>query len=150
MKSHERNDKNARSFKFTIKPRVILEGSCDRDYWFLSRIERKCIGRNDRRILRGVGTNEYVLRLHFNKFCKQSVIYGCENNLHRRTYEHKLDINDSFSRKYRTHKLVYYEEYKCPQDAIAREKQIKGLLRVKKIALIEEINPEWKDLSEEF
>lgn len=88
----------------------------------------------------------YILTNFTNK-----VLYtGVTGNLCRRTYEHKLDINDGFSRKYRTHKLVYYEEYKHPQEAIAREKQIKGLLRVKKIALIEKMNPEWKDFSERF
>lgn len=88
----------------------------------------------------------YILTNYNNK-----VLYtGITNNLCRRTYEHKLEVNDSFSRKYKTHKLVYYEEYNHPQEAIAREKQIKGFLRVKKIALIEEMNPEWKDLSERF
>ena len=88
----------------------------------------------------------YILTNYTNK-----VLYtGMTNNLCRRTYEHKLDVNESFSRKYKTHKLVYYEEYSHPQDAIAREKQIKGFLRMKKIALIEEMNPNWKDLSEFF
>ena len=88
----------------------------------------------------------YILTNYTNK-----VLYtGMTNNLCRRTYEHKLDVNESFSRKYKTHKLVYYEKYSHPQDAIVREKQIKGFLRMKKIALIEEMNPNWKDLSEFF
>lgn len=72
------------------------------------------------------------------------------NNLLRRTYEHKTEVNKSFSRKYKTHKLVYYEEYNHPQEAILREKQIKGFLRIKKIELVDSMNPDWKDLSEEF
>ena len=88
----------------------------------------------------------YILTNFTNK-----VLYtGMTNNLCRRTYEHKLEINDSFSQKYKTHKLVYFEEYSSPQEAIAREKQIKGFLRLKKIKLIEEMNPEWQDLSEKF
>ena len=88
----------------------------------------------------------YILTNFTNK-----VLYtGTTNNLIRRTYEHKLETNAGFSRKYKTHKIVYYEEYNHPQEAIAREKQIKGLLRVKKIALIEQMNPDWRDLSEDF
>ena len=88
----------------------------------------------------------YILTNFTNK-----VLYtGMTGDLRRRIYEHKSGANDGFSRKYRTHKLVYYEEYKHPQEAIAREKQIKGFLRAKKIALINEINPEWQDLSERF
>lgn len=55
---------------------------------------------------------------------------------------------DGFTKKYNITKLVYYEETDDVQAAIEREKQIKGWLRRKKIALIESINPEWKDLSE--
>lgn len=54
---------------------------------------------------------------------------------------------DGFTKKYNITKLVYYEETNDVQAAIAREKQIKGWLRRKKIALIESMNPEWKDLS---
>lgn len=88
----------------------------------------------------------YILTNNTNK-----VLYtGVTGNLQRRFYEHLANKNDGFSRRYRTHKLVYYEEYSHPQEAIAREKQIKGLLRIKKLALIGKINPEWKDLSECF
>ncbi len=83
-------------------------------------------------------------------FTNRVLYTGITNDLSRRTYEHKLDVNDGFSRKYKTHKLVYFEEYSHPQEAIFREKQIKGFLRVKKIKLINSINPEWKDLSERF
>lgn len=55
-----------------------------------------------------------------------------------------------FSSKYRIDKLVYFEETNDIEVAIAREKQIKGWLRAKKIALIESINPQWEDLSKEW
>ena len=88
----------------------------------------------------------YILTNFANK-----VLYtGMTNDLCRRTYEHQLETNNGFSRRYKTHKLVYYEEYNHPQEAILREKQIKGFLRSKKIELIEEVNPDWKDLSERF
>ena len=77
-----------------------------------------------------------------------SVMYiGVTNNLERRTYEHKNKLIPGFSAKYNTHKLVYFEEAAEPAAAIAREKQIKKWRREKKNALVETLNPEWKDLS---
>jgi putative endonuclease len=73
---------------------------------------------------------------------------GVTNDLMRRVYEHKNKMVDGFTKKYNITKLVYYEETDDVQAAIAREKQIKGWLRKKKMALIESVNPEWKDLSE--
>ena len=55
-----------------------------------------------------------------------------------------------FTAKYNVDQLVYYEEYNNPQEAIQREKQIKGWVRVKKIKLIEELNPSWRNLSDEW
>lgn len=75
---------------------------------------------------------------------------GVTNNLHRRVYEHKQKLIKGFTSKYNITKLVYYEEYNDINDAIRREKQIKGWSRKKKIELIESFNPEWKDLSEEW
>jgi putative endonuclease len=66
----------------------------------------------------------------------------------RRVYEHKNKMIDGFTKKYHITKLVYYEETNDIQVAISREKQIKGWLRGKKIALIESVNPKWNDLSE--
>jgi putative endonuclease len=66
----------------------------------------------------------------------------------RRVYEHKNKMIDGFTKKYNITKLVYYEETNDIQVAISREKQIKGWLRGKKIALIESVNPKWNDLSE--
>lgn len=72
---------------------------------------------------------------------------GVTNNLERRVLEHKFEVNESFTSKYKCHKLVYFEEYKDVNEAIYREKQIKGWLRIKKENLIRTINPGWKDLS---
>jgi len=84
----------------------------------------------------------YILTTNTNK-----VMYvGVTNDLKRRLYEHINEINDGFTKKYHVHKLVYYEQYEEIRFAIAREKSIKGLLRVKKNALVETTNPEWKDL----
>jgi putative endonuclease len=72
---------------------------------------------------------------------------GVTNNLERRVYEHKRKLVLGFTSNYNITKLVYYEEGNEVNTALAREKQIKGWLRAKKIAMIESINPEWRDLS---
>ena len=70
------------------------------------------------------------------------------NDLERRVYEHKQKLADGFTAKYRIDRLVHFEETSDVLSAIEREKKMKGLLRAKKIALIESINPTWEDLSE--
>ena len=75
---------------------------------------------------------------------------GVTNNLERRVYEHKNKLVAGFTSKYNITKLVYYEETSDVYSALAREKQIKGWLRAKKVALIEAENLEWKDLSLEW
>lgn len=80
-----------------------------------------------------------------------TVLYtGVTNNLERRVYEHKNGLGSAFVRKYNVHKLVYYEIGSDVNVAIAREKQIKGGSRKKKVDLINSLNPEWKDLYEEI
>jgi putative endonuclease len=73
---------------------------------------------------------------------------GVTGNLIRRVYEHKNKLVQGFTRKYNITNLVHYEITSDVRAAIQREKQIKGWLRKKKIALIEAANPEWRDLSE--
>src|SRR5512136_1740598 len=73
---------------------------------------------------------------------------GITNNIKRRICEHKRDVNEGFTKRYKVHKLVYLEEFNNPQAAIAREKQIKGGSRKAKLRLIEDINPKWLDLAE--
>ena len=73
---------------------------------------------------------------------------GVTDDLVRRVYEHKNKLVEGFTQKYNITRLVYYEITSDVQAAIQREKQIKGWLRKKKIALIEAANPEWEDLSE--
>ncbi len=80
----------------------------------------------------------------------KTIYTGVTNNLQRRIFEHKHLMTKGFAYKYKLTKLVYYEVGRDIKVAISREKQIKGWLRKKKIALIESINPEWKDLSEEW
>ena len=72
---------------------------------------------------------------------------GVTNDLERRLYEHKSRLVPGFTRKYKIDWLVYYEQTSDVEAARAREKQIKGWRRSKKVALIEMMNPSWRDLS---
>jgi putative endonuclease len=84
----------------------------------------------------------YILTNKYN-----TVLYtGVTNNLFRRVSEHKSKTGSVFTAKYNVSKLVYYERFLFPLDAIAREKQIKAGSRQKKIELIEQNNKEWIDL----
>ena len=68
------------------------------------------------------------------------------NDLQRRVYEHKNNIGSKFNSKYNVYKLVYYEIFSDPENAILKEKQIKAGSRRKKIDLINGINESWDDL----
>ena len=76
-----------------------------------------------------------------------NVLYiGMTNDIQRRMTEHKSEMIDGFSKRYHTHKLVYFEEYGHSIEAISREKQLKGWTRSKKNELVLSMNPEHKDL----
>ena len=79
------------------------------------------------------------------------VIYiGVTNNIWRRVLEHKQGKIKGFTQKYRCKKLVYYESTNDISVALTREKQLKKWRREKKVALIEEMNPNWEDLSKDW
>ncbi len=91
-------------------------------------------------------THIYYVYMLTNK--SNTVIYiGVTNDVRRRVWEHKKGIYKGFTQKYACNKIVYYEDYKWIQDAIAREKQLKAGSRQKKIDLINTENQAWKDLS---
>ena len=73
---------------------------------------------------------------------------GMTGGLKKRVFEHKRKIYSGFSATYNCNRLVWFERFGDPRNAIAREKQLKGWVRAKKIALIEKTNPTWSDLSE--
>jgi putative endonuclease len=88
---------------------------------------------------------QYYVYIMTNKY--NTVLYtGVTNDLKRRAYEHKSGLGGSFTSKYNTTKLVYYESCDDAYSAIAREKRIKGGSRQKKIDLINAMNSQWKDL----
>jgi putative endonuclease len=73
---------------------------------------------------------------------------GMTNDLDRRVSEHKAGEFPGFSRRYRLNRLVYCEEFSSVREAMDREQQIKRWRREKKLALINQSNPQWRDLSE--
>jgi|SRR3989338_9143165 len=92
---------------------------------------------------------QYYVYILTNK--NNNVLYaGITSNLIKRIYEHKNKLADGFTKKYNVNKLVYYEIFEDPENAIKREKTIKNLLRIKKILLIKNKNHEFKDLYDEI
>ncbi|MCC6144611.1 MAG: GIY-YIG nuclease family protein [Candidatus Hydrogenedentes bacterium] len=80
-----------------------------------------------------------------------TVLYtGVTSDLDRRVSEHKQGLTAGFTKRYNVHKLAYYEDYPDIVSAIAEEKRIKGGTRWRKVALIEEQNPEWLDLAADW
>ncbi|MDD5342829.1 MAG: GIY-YIG nuclease family protein [Smithella sp.] len=75
---------------------------------------------------------------------------GVTNDLERRLYEHKNNLSDGFTKRYRVHNLVYYESVNDINVALQREKQLKRWTRKWKMELIEKVNPEWSDLAKKF
>lgn len=75
---------------------------------------------------------------------------GMTSGLKKRIWQHKHKIFNGFTSKYNIDKLVYFEEFTHPMEAIEVEKKIKGWLRIKKLKLIETVNPNWNDLSLSF
>ena len=84
----------------------------------------------------------YILTNINNK----TMYIGLTNNLQRRLYEHKSGIIDGFTKRYNVYKLVYFEKYSDINKAILREKQLKGWVRKRKNELVQQVNPEWRDL----
>ena len=92
-----------------------------------------------------ISMQQYYVYIMTNR--SRTLYTGVTNNLERRVYEHKHKMGSKFTSKYNITRPVYYESFSDIRDAIAREKQIKGWLRAKKIVLIESVNPKWEDLS---
>ena len=80
----------------------------------------------------------------------RTLYVGVTNDLERRVYQHKQKLIDGFTKKYNLTWLAYYEQTSDVRSAIAREKQIKGWRRSKKVELIESFNPRWRDLSQDW
>ncbi len=93
--------------------------------------------------------HQYWVYIMTNK--KRSVLYvGVTNDLYRRYIEHRTEVIEGFTKRYKCHYLLYFEEYNYVDDAIAREKEIKAWRREKKDLLIATTNPSKKDMAEEL
>jgi len=92
--------------------------------------------------------NNYYIYILTNK--SNTLYVGVTNNIQKRLYEHKNKLINGFTKKYNLNKLIYFETYQNINDAIKREKQIKGWTRKKKIDLIKTKNPNFNDLSKNF
>ena len=77
----------------------------------------------------------------------RTLYIGITNDIERRMDEHRHQLGSRFTTRYRIDRLVYVESFANVGEAIGREKQIKGWRRARKVALIESVNPRWKDLS---
>ncbi len=93
-----------------------------------------------------LGGYTYILTNKVNT----ALYIGVTSDLIKRIYQHKNNLVAGFTAKYNVHKLVWYEHHERIEDAIFREKQLKGGSRKKKIELINETNPKWQDLFEEI
>jgi putative endonuclease len=91
--------------------------------------------------------HEYYVYILANR--SRKLYIGVTNNLRRRIREHREALADSFTAKYKVHRLVYFERFQYITNAIAREKYLKHSLREEKITLIESTNPTWEDLAAE-
>lgn len=78
---------------------------------------------------------------------RRTLYVGVTNDLERRVYEHREKLYEGFTKRYNVTHLVYFESFTDVRIAIAREKQLKGWSRTKKLALIRSANPDWRDLS---
>ena len=81
---------------------------------------------------------------------RQTLYVGVTENLVGRVYQHKNNLVEGFTKKYKLHMLVYYEVFDTIEQSIIREKQIKDMNRKDKLAMIYRLNPEFKDLSDQI
>ncbi len=93
-----------------------------------------------------MGPRDYYVYLLTNR--SGTLYTGVTNDIQRRMYEHKNKLVEGFTKRYNIDMLVYYEVTSDIGEALTREKQIKAWRRSKRIALIESVNPQWRDLSD--
>jgi putative endonuclease len=93
-------------------------------------------------------SHQYYVYIMTNR--SKTLYTGFTSELEVRVWKHKNKIYEGFTSRYDLDRLIYFEEYSWAGSAIAREKQIKGWRRMKKIALVVSVNPTWRDLSEDW
>ncbi len=93
---------------------------------------------------------EYRFYVYIMASKSRAICTGMTNNVEKRVWQHKNDLIEGFTKKYKCHRLVHRESFDDVRNAINREKEIKSWTRAKKVALIEETNPLWDDLAAEW
>jgi putative endonuclease len=93
---------------------------------------------------------QFFVYIVTNRPGSATLYVGITNDLIRRAWEHKSKVAPGFTQRYNLTRLVYYEKFFYPDAAIAREKEIKGWRREKKIRLINSMNPRWDDLAKDW
>ena len=93
---------------------------------------------------------EWRFYVYIMSSLSRRIYTGVTNDIFRRALQHKRGQIEGFTKRYNINWLVYYEEFRYVGNAIHREKQIKGLDRAKRVALIGRDNPTWDDLAEEW
>jgi putative endonuclease len=91
-----------------------------------------------------------ILCLYSYQLQQYGILYRVTSNLIRRVYEHKLKLTDGFTNKYKINKLVYYEIFEDIENALIREKKLKGSSRKRKLNLINSMNRDWRDLYQDI
>ena len=91
-------------------------------------------------------TRSYWVYILASRTC--TLYVGVTNDLQRRVFEHKEGQTPGFTKRYGVNRLVYFEGFGDVTQAIAREKELKGWRRARKVDLVESMNPEWRDLSQ--
>jgi putative endonuclease len=94
--------------------------------------------------------NEAMYYTYIGASRSHNFYVGMTSDIEGRVWQHKNGVFEGYSKKYNCNRLVWFERHPVVQGAIAREKQLKGWSRAKRVALIERENPAWVDLSEEW
>jgi putative endonuclease len=94
------------------------------------------------------GPRSYYVYVMSN--ASKTLYVGVTSNPERRIWEHRTKVIKGFTERYNITMLVHLEEFADPNDAIAREKQLKGWIRARKLALVQENNPHWLDLAADW
>ena len=94
--------------------------------------------------------HEYRFYVYIMASKSRRIYTGVTNDIDRRVAQHKAGEIKGFTQRYHINRLAYYEQFQFVQNAIHREKEIKGLDRAKRVALIERENPTWDDLADDW
>lgn len=93
---------------------------------------------------------EYRFYVYIMASTSRVIYVGMTNGLEKRVWQHKNDLVEGFTKRYKCHRLVHWESFDDVRKAINREKELKGWRRAKKVALIEKYNPLWDDLAADW